>query len=520
MSEQLRLLPLYLTAHLELALFALLLGTLISVPLGVLLSRRKRLEQPILLVASAIQTIPSLALLALMVPLLAALHLPSIGYLPAFVALVLYSLLPVLRNTVTGLAAVDPAVIEAARAVGMTPRQQLLRVELPLALPVIVGGVRTAMAWTVGMATLSTPVGGASLGNYIFSGLQTRNFNAVLVGCFAAASLALLLDGLARLLLLGIEHRRRWLRLGAVTGLLLLYLYVAAALLFDATRQAPRPVVLGAKAFTEQYILSEILAERVRQVGGQPVAIRQSLGSTVAFDALKNCQIDAYVDYSGTLWTTILGRTGRLPNRAQVTAEVGRFLQDHHGVRVIGALGFENAYALAMRRDRAKALRISRLSELASHAPTLSIGADYEFLQRPEWKELVRQYGLHFATERSMDPSLMYEAIARENVDVISAFSSDGRIVAFELEVLIDDRGAMPPYDALMLAGPRVYEYPEVLRAFESLVGRIDADAMRRMNLLVDHEHRSPAQVAHQFLVDLTQPRSTAAALSNRAATR
>src|SRR5512145_35214 len=328
------------------------------------------------------------------------------------------------------------------------------------------------MAWRVCMAALSTPVCGASLGNYIFSGLQTRNFKAVLVGCFAAAGLALLLDGLARLLLVGIERRRSRLRIGALVGLLLLYLYAAGALLFGATRHAPRPVVLGAKTFTEQYILSEILAERVRQIGGRPVEIRQSLGSTVAFDALRNGQIDAYVDYSGTLWTTILGRTGRPPDRVQVAGEVGRFLQDHYGVRVIGALGFENAYALAMRRDRAKSLRVSRISELASHAPTLSIGADYEFLQRPEWKELVRQYGVSFATERSMDPSLMYEAVARGNVDVISAFSSDGRIVAFELEVLIDDRGALPPYDALILAGPRVYEHPEVLRAFESLVGR------------------------------------------------
>src|SRR6185503_2692308 len=162
-------------AHLELTLFALFIGVSLSVPLGVLSARSPRLERPVLLVASVIQTIPSLALLALMVPLLAALHLPSIGSVPAFVALVLYGVLPVLRNTVTGLTGVDRALVEAAQAVGMTRRQQLLRVELPLALPVIVAGIRTAATWTVGMATLSTPVGGVSLGNYIFSGLQTRN---------------------------------------------------------------------------------------------------------------------------------------------------------------------------------------------------------------------------------------------------------------------------------------------------------------------------------------------------------
>ena len=136
MSEQLALLPGYLTAHLQLTLFALLLGTAFSVPAGVLVTRMKWLDQPVLGTASVIQTIPSLALLAIMVPALAALGVPSIGFLPAFIGLTLYSVLPILRNTVTGLAGVDPALVEAARGVGMTPAQRLRLVELPLAMPV------------------------------------------------------------------------------------------------------------------------------------------------------------------------------------------------------------------------------------------------------------------------------------------------------------------------------------------------------------------------------------------------
>jgi len=172
-SEQLALLPGYLTAHVQLTLVTLLLGTCVSVPLGVLVTRLRWLEAPVMGVASVIQTIPGLALLAVMVPLLAALGLQSIGYLPAFLALSLYSVLPIMRNTVTGITGVDAALKEAALGVGMTRWQQLRLVELPLALPVIVAGIRTSTVWVVGTATLSTPVGATSLGNYIFVRQET-----------------------------------------------------------------------------------------------------------------------------------------------------------------------------------------------------------------------------------------------------------------------------------------------------------------------------------------------------------
>ena len=228
LSEQLALLPDYLTAHLQLTLLALLVSTAVSVPLGIAATRIRWLEQPALAVAGVIQTVPSLALLAVMVPVLAALDLQSIGFLPAAIGLTLYGLLPVLRNTVTGIAGIDPALKEAAQGVGMTPRQQLARVELPLAMPVIIAGVRTATVWVVGIATLSTPVGATSLGNYIFSGLQTRNTTAVLVGCVAAAGLALLLDGLVRTIEASLTARRRSTLAAAIGAVILLYAYAGA----------------------------------------------------------------------------------------------------------------------------------------------------------------------------------------------------------------------------------------------------------------------------------------------------
>jgi osmoprotectant transport system permease protein len=376
LSAQLALLPDYLTGHLLLTLIALALGAAISVPLGIWATRNVRLEPAVLGVASIIQTIPGLALLAVMVPALAMLsgltstllgvELRSIGYLPAIIALTLYSILPMLRNTVTGIAGIDPAVIEAAQAVGMTDRQQLWRVELPLALPVIIAGFRTATVWVVGMATLSTPVGATSLGNYIFTGLQTRNYVAVLTGCVAAAVLALLLDGLIRWLEVGFQRRRRAWIAAPLAIMLALCVATGASVAARWAGGGPRPIVIGAKTFTEQYILSELLALRITRETGLPTRSVSSLGSTVAFDALRSGEIDVYVDYSGTIWATIMQRESLPSDRGRVLDDVREYLAREHGVLLVAALGFENTYALGMGGDQARALGVDRISQLAA----------------------------------------------------------------------------------------------------------------------------------------------------------
>jgi osmoprotectant transport system permease protein len=498
MDEQLRLLPRLLTAHLGLSLFALLAGVCISIPLGVLASRRPWLGHVVLSTAAAVQTVPSLALLALMVPLLGAFGAANIGFLPAFLALVMYTMLPVLRNTVTALTSLPREVTEAARGVGMNAWEQLVQVELPLGLPVIVAGVRTATVWTVGAATLATPVGADSLGNFIFSGLQTRNVDAVLVGCITSAALALSLDGLGKVLLVGIERRSRRLTLLGLSAFATLYLYAGMALLGE--REGREVVVVGAKTFTEQYILSELLAERIAAATGVSARVKPSLGSSVIFDALITDAVDVYVEYSGTLWSTVMKRSEVPRDRSKMLAEIEAYLASEHGVTLVAELGFDNSYALAMRRSRARELHVRGIADLARVAGRLSIGADYEFLSRPEWRALERGYGLEFREQRSMDPSLMYQAVAESAVDVISAFSSDGRVTAFDLVLLDDELGIIPPYDALVLAGPGLTKHrPEVLEALAGLEQTVGPEQMRGMNLAVDLQHRPPAEVAREY---------------------
>jgi osmoprotectant transport system permease protein len=508
--EQLALLPAYLTAHLELTLVALGVGTLVSVPLGILVTRRRALEGPVLGLASAVQTIPSLALLAVMVPALAALgalsarlfglELRSIGYLPAILALTLYGMLPILRNTVAGIEGVDPALREAAAGVGMTDRESLRRVELPLALPVIVAGIRTASVWIVGTATLSTPVGATSLGNYIFSGLQTRNLAAVGVGCAAAAALAIALDQTIRGIETGIRERRRGLRLLSVSVLAGICAATAAGAAYTGRAAGGSPVQIGAKTFTEQYVLAEILARWLERETSLPSSTRASLGSTVAFDALAAGEIDVYVEYAGTIWATLMKRDGAPPPRDEVRAEVEAWLRSR-GLTVVCALGFENAYALGMRAEDASRLGVARIGDLARLAPQLEIGGDFEFFTRAEWRALERVYGLAFRAQRTMDPSLMFPALAAGQVDVISAYSTDGRLAAQRVVLLDDERGVIPPYDALLLASARfARERPAAVAALAKLGGAIDRAAMQRMNDAVDAGGESPAAVARRFV--------------------
>jgi osmoprotectant transport system permease protein len=485
-SEALAHLPDYLGNHVRVSVAALALGLLVSLPLAIAARNRPVLRGVLLGFASIVQTVPGLALLALFYPLLLALASLSLawfgygfsafGFLPAVLALALYSMLPVLRNTITGLQGVDAAILEAARGVGMTESQSLFTVELPLALPVIMAGIRTAAVWVIGTATLSTPIGQTSLGNYIFAGLQTQNWVFVLFGCLAAGVLALAVDQLLALIETGIRNRSRVRTALGGAGIAAL----VAATLVPTLARSPSSYIVGAKTFAEQYVLSALIAQRL-QAAGLIATTREGLGSNVIFDALVTNDIDVYVDYSGTLWANQFHHTDVRP-REELLANLKTTLA-RQKVTLLGELGFENAYALVMPRRRADALGIRSISDLASHAGTLSIAGDYEFFSRPEWAGLQNAYGLKFRAQRQMQPDFMYAAAASGEVDVIAGYTSDGLIAKYDLVVLDDSKHAIPPYDAIVLLSPRRADDQALRSALAPLLGKIDIADMREANL-------------------------------------
>lgn len=492
-----------LAAHVLLAAAALALGIVIALPLAVWASRSETVARITLALASLVQTIPALALLALFFPILLSLRtifgdgLPTLGFLPALLALTLYAVLPILRNTVTAREQMEPGVIEAADGVGMTGWQKLTLVEAPLAAPYIMAGIRTAAVWTIGAATLSTTIGQPGLGDPIFAGLQTQNWALVLAGCIASAGLAIVADTLLGTIERGFAERKRWMVWG---GMALAGLGVLGCA-WSLGREDEGAIVIGAKSFSEQYILAQLVGQRLEDAGYR-VEYRDGLGSAVVHKALTTSAIDISFDYTGTLWTNQLKRTDN-PGREAMYDTIARWEASNSGTRVLGRLGFENAYALAMREDRAKALGIRTMEDLARAAPQLVIGGDVEFFDRPEWIAVRDSYGLRFARQRSFTTTFMYDALIGGEADVISAYTSDGRVAADRLVIVEDTRQAFPSYDALLMLSPEAAKDEALVATLTPLIGSIDVNSMRAANFAVDRQdNKKTPREAARILAD------------------
>jgi len=493
-------------AHLFLSGCAVLAATLVGLPVAILAAHNKWIGAPLLGAVSLAQTIPGLALLALFYPVLlllgrlTGLAIPALGFLPALLALGIYALLPIVRNGVAALRGIDPAYVEAAAGLGMTRWQRLFMVELPLGAPIILAGIRTAAVWTIGTATLATTIGQPSLGDPIFSGLQIEDWRRVLVGCIAAAALALMVDAMLALVESGLQRRSRR-RL--VFGLALLVAAMAATLAplqnssGSVIATSNRTIIVGAKNFSEQYILANLLEMRLNAAGYRTQR-RDNLGSAIAYRALAAGDIDLYVDYSGTLWTNVLKRTDT-PSADAMLATLKTALAGQDKVRLVGALGFENAYAFAMTRPRAEALGIANLQELSRASPRLALATDLEFLNRPEWRAVEGQYQPHFKSARSYSPTFIYRALEQGSADVITAFSSDGRIASMDLVTLADPRNALPHYDAVLLLSDHAAQDAKLVSALQPLIGAIAIEQMRAANWMVDRDtgKSTPSEAAH-----------------------
>ena len=502
LREQLLVLPAYFQGHLVLTLIAMGLGILVSIPLGVWASQSETVKRPLLTLVSIIQTFPSVAILAMAVALLGG----RIGLLPAISALVLYSMLPIVRNTVTGLETVPAEVVEAARGIGMSSRQILLKVRIPLALPVIIAGIRTAAVWTVGLATLSTLVGATSFGNYIFTGLQTRNLLAVTVGSLAAAAMAVVLDAMIAGLQWLAENRNqdvdpgklRRVKLAVTTTAAISLAIVAYTLLPDEEVD----FVVGGKGFTEQYIVAGLVAAEL-EAAGFNVEKRLGMGTEVVYEATSNGTVDVYLEYSGTVWANILQRDDN-PGREQVFREVIEYMNDADNMGNVARLGFQNLYALGMRKDRAEELGVESIADLVPVGNDLVAAGDLEFFGRPEWIKVRDSYGLDFSERLTFDTTLMYTAVNEGQVDVISAYTTDGRVAAFDLLLLEDPLNALPPYDGFLATSQRAMADPRFVEVLAGLENAISDDAMREANKIVDVDGGSVSEAVSylQSLLD------------------
>lgn len=486
--------------HLVLVMVSTAAAVTIGVPAGILAARRPALGRSVLGLASVAQTIPSLALLGFLLPLP---FIGGIGPRSALVALTLYALLPIVRTTVTGLATIDRAIIEAGVAMGMTRRQLLTIVELPLALPQIVAGVRVAAVIGVGTATIAAAVGAGGLGEYIFRGLSMVDSTTILAGAVPAAALALLTDGA----LAWMERRLR----GGASLTRALAPAAAVALVFGGILTAGAvssggrtPVVIGSKNFTEQVILGELVAQAI-EAEGVPVVRKLNLGGTFVCDqGLRSGDLDAYVEYTGTAVSAVFHE--EVPHDPAAALARARGLYAGAQIALLAPLGFNNTFTILVRGADARSRGLETIGDLRPLAPTWTPGFGYEFLQREDgYPGLVRTYGLDFGPQpRGMELSLIYKALADRQVDVIAGDATSALIDAFDLAPLDDTQQYFPPYDAVPLVrAATLLREPAVRRAFDRLAGRISAADMRAMNAAVDIDRREPRAVAEEYLRSL-----------------
>ena len=488
----------YIGEHVKLVLIAIVVAVAIGVPVGILLTRYRKLRGPVLGVANVMQTIPSLALFGFLIPLP---FIGGIGARTALVALVLYSLLPIIRNTVTGILGVEPSVREAAVAMGMTDGQVLRQVELPLAMGVIVTGIRVATVIAVGVTTIAAAVGAGGLGVYIFRGLRQYDNNLLLAGAVSAALLALLAD-----FLLGLVERQfkttsaRITRNKLVVAVAALLVVSVVFLWGRSNTSNTESVKIGSKDFTESVLLAEIVAQTLEARG---VTVERSfeLGGNLPHEALVSGTMDLYPEYTGTSYTAIL-RYAPITDPRVVYDQVKQEYAEKFDLEVSAPLGFENTFAILVRGDDARRLNLKTVSDAAPHTPTWRAGFGQDFMSRQDgYPGFSKAYGLKFAEVREMDLSLTYIALQSRQVDLIAGNSTEGRITTLDLFQLADDRRYFPPYEAVYLVRrDTLARVPALREVLSQLANALSTDEMRRLNYEVDGNRRNPKEVVREWI--------------------
>lgn len=500
--------------HIQMTAIAVGFAILIGVPLGILISYVRKLDRPIIGIANVVQAIPSMALLGLAIPLL------GIGVLPAVVMVIIYSLLPIIKNTYTGIASIDPQLVEAAKGIGLTKWQVLSKVKLPMSLPVIMAGVRISAVTAVGLMTMAAFIGAGGLGYLVFSGIRTVNNLQILAGAIPACILALIVDflmGLVEKLVTPISlqkafgaskeevkrKRKREKLILAVAGALVLALVGNS--IVGSMNKEEKSITIGSKDFTEQFILCNLYADVIEHNTDISVIRKENLGgSQVCFEAMKKKEVDMYVDYTGTIYVNLMNREAKADMEA-VYNECKEEMYKKHSIQILEQANLNNTYTLAVPEEVAKKYNLKTIGDLKNYDSKLGIAVTLEFNNRQDdgLPGLIKKYGFNFKEVIPMDGSPRFKALEMGKVDIVDAFATDGLLKKFGLEVLEDADHYFPPYYAVpMINEDTLKEYPELEGVINKLSKVLTDEVMRDLNYQVDVEGKDPANVARDFLKD------------------
>ena len=448
--------------HLEISLVAILIAVVFGGAVGILISEFQRSARPTLGLINFLYTIPSISMLGFLIPF------SGVGNATAVIALTVYALLPMVRNTHTGLTNVDPAILEAAKGMGSTRLQILFRIRLPLAMPVILSGIRSMVTMTIALAGIASFIGAGGLGVAIYRGITTNNAAMTMCGSLLIAVLACI---------------------GIICGMLF-------------QPQTGDTIRIATKPMTEQYVLGEMLDILIEQDTDLNVELTQGVGGGTSNiqPAMESGEFDLYPEYTGTAWNMVLGEGGLYTEELFGTLQ--QRYNDDYDMQWVGMYGFNNTYGLVVRREIAEQYDLHTYSDLAAVADRLIFGAEYDFFEREDgYDALCETYGLQFRQTMDLDIGLKYQAIEQGSIDVMVIFTTDGQLSESDVVVLEDDQQFYPSYLCGNVGRREALEaHPELEAELEKLSGLISDSDMAQMNYAVETGGREPRDVAEDFL--------------------
>lgn len=482
--------------HILISLLAISIASVLGIILGIIISEYRRFSGLILGTVNILYTIPSIALLGFFITI------TGVGNTTALIALIIYALLPIIRSTYTGIVNINPLIIEASEGMGSTKLQQLFKVKLPLALPVLMSGIRNMVTMTIALAGIASFVGAGGLGVAIYRGITTNNSAMTFLGSLLIAILALIFDFILGLIEKRLTNRKR-VKYKINPKLIILGLFIVIfGAYFSLNSKKDKTINIATKPMTEGYILGQMLTELIEQDTDLKVNITNGVGGGTSniHPAIVKGEFDLYPEYTGTSWEAVLKKEASYDESK--FDELQKEYKEKYNLEYVNLYGFNNTYGLAVNKDIAEKYNLKTYSDLAKVSNNLIFGAEYDFFEREDgYKELQKIYNMDFKKKIDMDIGLKYQAMKDKKIDVMVIFTTDGQLAISDVVVLEDDKKMYPSYRAGTVVRSEILsEYPELKPVLEKLNNILDDKTMADLNYQVESEGKKPEDVAREYL--------------------
>ncbi len=482
--------------HILISLLAISIASVLGIILGIIISEYRRFSGLILGTVNILYTIPSIALLGFFITI------TGVGNTTALIALIIYALLPIIRSTYTGIVTINPLIIEASEGMGSTKLQQLFKVKLPLALPVLMSGIRNMVTMTIALAGIASFVGAGGLGVAIYRGITTNNSAMTFLGSLLIAILALVFDFILGLIEKRLtNHKRVKYKINPKLIILGLFIVIFGAY-FSLNSKKDKTINIATKPMTEGYILGQMLTELIEQDTDLKVNITNGVGGGTSniHPAIVKGEFDLYPEYTGTSWEAVLKKEDSYDESK--FDELQKEYKEKYNLEYVNLYGFNNTYGLAVNKDIAEKYNLKTYSDLAKVSNNLIFGAEYDFFEREDgYKELQKVYNIDFKKKIDMDIGLKYQAMKDKKIDVMVIFTTDGQLAVSDVIVLEDDKKMYPSYRAGTVVRSEILsEYPELKPVLEKLNNILDDKTMADLNYQVESEGKKPEDVAREYL--------------------